>query len=1043
MNIMKRILTFILFIIFAGNLMAQEVTVTGKIISGEDNMSLPGVTVVVKGTTLGTITDADGNYKIKAPSKNSTLRFSSIGFNTIEMAVGSRTTINLTLKPNVTALSEVVAVGFGQQKKASVTGAISSIKNEELKRESTSNLTASIGGRVTGVMVRLTDGNIGGGDNRYSNQTMDDATIRIRGTATTNNASPLVLVDGVESSFSRINPEDVEQFSVLKDASATAVYGVRGANGVILITTKTGSIGKPKVTLSSQLRMQSPLKYPHPLRAYDYAYLYNEALRNSGLAEKYTDEDLQHWKTGDDPIGHPDVDWYDELVKDHFWEQQHIMTLSGGTEGVRYYVSGEYNHAGGPFDAAPGLESKYNRYNLRTNLDFTITKTTELSVKLDGRYEQKGDVNHGESTGQRYYGSFWYDIDNHVGNVSPIYNPNGTFAFYSAGWNAMADLKAGGYRWRYTNTGETSFNLKQKLDFITKGLSVRGMMGLNYWSGTRKSVGGETEPELWDYNYTTGKYTMKRAMAVPTMGITALTYSRRSQMEFAANYDRTFGKNHFTGMAVYNQNSTYSNYNLPVSYRGLAGRATYDWKSKYFAEVNLGYNGSDQFSKGHRYALLPAGSLGWVLSEEKFMKDNLSFINFLKVRGSYGDTGNDRIGNNRFLYQYQIVATPASSSSSRWFEYATETYNFGLTPVRQTGLTEGSLGNDQVTWEIAHKADLGIELRALNDHLNITADIFQEKRDNILVTRGDVPQISGITGGSGGMLPAVNLGKVTNKGYELTIGYNNHIGDFGYNLGLNYSYAHNTIDFIAEAKKEFPYQMRVNHPIGQQFGYVWTGKFYDQTDIDNANVPKPVGTIYPGDLMFADLNKDGLIDDRDRRDIGYPAMPEIIYGITVDLTYKNFYLNTFWQGAAHTSVYFGGAMAYEFAPNVYDFHYGRWVYDEARGLDTRATATYPSLHIPATPQTTTLSTFQLKNGNYIRLKSVEFGYNFPKSLVQRMKLGDLRVFVSGSNLLTFDHLKYVDPEYGAANDSFGGIDGGRANTYPQTKFYAVGLNITF
>jgi hypothetical protein len=237
--------------------------------------------------------------------------------------------------------------------------------------------------------------------------------------------------------------------------------------------------------------------------------------------------------------------------------------------------------------------------------------------------------------------------------------------------------------------------------------------------------------------------------------------------------------------------------------------------------------------------------------------------------------------------------------------------------------------------------------------------------------------------------------------------------------------------------------MRVNHPIGQQFGYVWTGKFYDQTDIDNANVPKPVGTIYPGDLMFADLNKDGLIDDRDRRDIGYPAMPEIIYGITVDLTYKNFYLNTFWQGAAHTSVYFGGAMAYEFAPNVYDFHYGRWVYDEARGLDTRATATYPSLHIPATPQTTTLSTFQLKNGNYIRLKSVEFGYNFPKSLVQRMKLGDLRVFVSGSNLLTFDHLKYVDPEYGAANDSFGGIDGGRANTYPQTKFYAVGLNITF
>ncbi len=1038
---MKRILTFILFIIFAGNLMAQEVTVTGKIISGEDNMSLPGVTVIVKGTTIGTITDADGNYQIKAPSKSATLRFSSIGFDTQEMAVGNRTKINLTLKPNITALSEVVAVGFGSQKKASVTGAISSIKNEELKRESTSNLTASIGGRVTGVLVRLNDGNIGGGDNRYSNQSLDDAIIRIRGIATTNNASPLVLVDGIESSFSRINPEDIEQFSVLKDASATAVYGVRGANGVIIITTKSGSVGAPKVTLSSQIRMQSPLKYPRPLRAYDYAYLYNEACRNSGLNEKYTAADLEHWRTGDDPIGHPDVDWYDELVKDHFWEQQHIVNLSGGTESVKYYVSGEYNHAGGPFDAGPGLESKYNRYNLRTNLDFTITKTTQLSVKLNGRYEQKGDVNHGESTGQRYYGSFWYDIDNKVGNVSPIYNPNGTYAFYSAGWNAMADLKNGGYRWRLNSTGETSFNLKQKLDFITKGLSARGMMGLNYGSGTRKSVGGEIEPELWNYNYVTGKYTMARAMAVPSVGVAALTYFRRSQMEFALNYDRTFGKHHVTGMGVYSQNSTFSNYNLPINYRGLAGRATYDWKAKYFAEVNLGYNGSDQFSKGHRYALLPAGSLGWVLTEENFMKQNVRFINFLKVRGSYGDTGNDRIGSGqRYLYQYQFNQT-GNSSSSRYFEYAYETYNFGLTPVRVTGLTEGSLGNDKVSWEIAHKANVGFDLRALNDHLTVTADVFQEKRDNILVTRGDVPQISGITSG---MLPAVNLGKITNKGYELTLGYNNHFGDLGYSLGLNYSYAHNNIDYIAEVQKEFAYQMQVNHPIGQAFGYVWTGKFYDAPDLSNPNVPKPVGIIYPGDLMFKDLNKDGIIDDRDRTAIGYPAIPEIVYGITIDLSFKNFYLNTFWQGAAHTSVSFGGAMRYEFTPNVYDFHYDRWVFDPANKLDTRATASYPSLHIPATPQTTTMSTFQLMNGNYIRLKSVEFGYNFPKSMAQRLKFSELRVFVSGSNLLTFDHLKYVDPEYASSNSTIAAsTDGGRANTYPQTKFYAVGLNITF
>lgn len=1037
---MKRILTFILFIIFAGNLLAQEISVSGKILSGEDNMGLPGVTVAVKGTTSGTITDAEGNYAIKVASRNAVLRFSSIGFVTQEVTVGNRTKINLTLKSNVTELSEVVAVGYGSQKKVAVTGAIGSINNEDLKRSATSNLTSSIGGKVTGVLVRLQDGNIGGGDNRYSNQSMDDATIQIRGMATTNNASPLVLVDGVESSFSRINPEDIEQFSVLKDASASAVYGVRGANGVILITTKTGSLGKPKVTLTSQLRMHQPLKYPHPLRAYDFAVLYNEADRNSGLAEKYSQADLDHWKTGDDPWGHPDIDWYDEIVKDHFWETQNIMTLSGGTEGVKYYVSGEYNHAGGPFETAPNLVDKYNRYNLRTNFDFTITKSTVLSVKMNGRYEEKGGVNHGESTGQRYYGSFWYDIDNKLGNVSQIYNPNGTFAFYSAGWNAMADLKAGGYRYRLTSTGESNFNLRQKLDFITKGLSARLMYGITYNSGTRRTTGGETEPELWNYNATTGKYTLARAQAMPTMGAAALVsfpgYTRKNQFEAAVNYDRTFDKHHVTAMGVYSQYSTYINYVLPVNYRGMAARATYDWKSKYFAEVNMGYNGSDQFAKGHRYALLPAGSIGWVASEENFMKEKVRFINFLKLRGSYGDSGNDKIGDYRYLYQYQFNAT----GGSRWFEYVPETYSFGLTPVRQTGLAEGTLGNDKVSWEIAHKADLGMELKAFNNHLSFSGDVFYEKRNNILRIRQDIPTITGLTSG---MLPPMNIGKVTNKGYEFSINYDDKIGDFGYTVGLNYTYAHNNIDYIAEVQKEYPYQMAVNHPIGQGFGYVWTGKFYDTPDLTNPDVPKPQGVIYAGDLMFKDLNKDGMIDDRDRTAIGYTALPEILFGITVNFSYKDFYLNTFWQGATHTSVSFGGAMWTEFAPNVYPLHMGRWVYDEARGLDTRATATYPSLHLPASPQTTTQSTFNLWNGEYLRLKSLELGYNVPKSFLQRIKVGELRVFLAGSNLLTFDHIKYVDPEYASSNANTGGAGGGRANTYPQTKFYSVGLNITF
>jgi hypothetical protein len=407
----------------------------------------------------------------------------------------------------------------------------------------------------------------------------------------------------------------------------------------------------------------------------------------------------------------------------------------------------------------------------------------------------------------------------------------------------------------------------------------------------------------------------------------------------------------------------------------------------------------------------------------------------LKLRTTYGLTGNDQIGSYRYLYQYNFNPAGTTVANSRWYSYAMEDYNFGLTPVSQPGLQEGALGNNNVTWEIAHKANIGFDLKALGSHLTLVGDIFQEKRDNILVVRGDVPTQAGlITTGTFAQLPAVNLGKVTNKGYEITIAYTNKIGDFGYTVGGNYTYAHNNIDFIAEVQKASADQMKINHPIGQQFGYVWTGKFYDYPDLTNPAIPKPTGTLYAGDLMFKDLNKDGKIDNNDITAIGKPLIPEKIFGINFDFTFKNFYLTTFWQGASNSSVNFGGAMRYEFSPNVYALHLGRWEYDPSHNIDTRATATYPSLHIGGSAQTTALSTFQLLNSEFIRLKSAEFGYNFPKSVVKRLKIADLRLYISGQNLLTFDHIHYIDPEYTSA---------GRGNTYPQTKFYAVGLYVTF
>lgn len=1026
----KYSIIILLNLIFSVHLIGQNIAIEGRVVSAIDNDPLPGVNILIKGVAgQGTVSNIDGEYRITVPT-GTVLTFSSIGFVTQEVVVGNRRVINIILEEDIEVLEEVVVVGYGQQKKASVVGAISNIGQDEITMAAPTNLTSAIAGRVPGVLARLGDGNLGGGDNRYTTQEMDNSSIFIRGRATPNNAAPLVLVDGMESDFGRINPEDVDQFSVLKDASATAVYGVRGANGVILITTKRGALGRPKITINSQFRMHQPLPFPRPLGAYDYAVLYNEAWRNMGNETPfYTEQAIEHWRTGDDPLNYPDVDWYGEMVKNHFYEQQHNVNVRGGTETVKYYISGEYNHAGGPFKAGPGLETRYDKYNLRTNFDFNITKSTLLGVNLNGRLEDKIDVNYGESTGQRYYGSFWWAILATLGNASPIKNPNGTWAFgLNDDWNKMATLKEGGYRHRSTNTLEANATLNQKLDFITPGLSFRGMYGAVAASGVRKVINPERIPALYSYNPETDKYTLRRAEAFKTNAMSNLPYTRRTSFEAALNYEKKITEAHqLTAMGTYIQSQSESDAVLPVSYRGVSGRLTYGYKSKYLAEFNVGYNGSDQFSKGNRYALLPAFSLGWVISEENWVKNNLAFISFLKLRGSYGTAGNDKIGGYRYLYKYEFNKV----SNAGWTDYWHEVYNFGETPIAQSGIEEGALGNENVTWEIAKKTNVGVDLFLFNNKVNFVGDVFQEKRSNILVRRADVPTHTGLVSSK---LPAQNIGRVTNKGIELSLSYTEKIRDFGFTIGGNYTFARSNVDYIAEAQREYAYQMQKDHPIGQEFGYVWTGKFYDYVDLENPDVPKPSGTIYAGDLMFKDLNEDGVIDDRDVAAIGHPTIPEIIYGFNLSFSYMNFYLDTFWQGASNVSSRYSSELRYEFAPNVLPFHMDRWVYDPERGLDTRATAKYPSLILGASTQTKAISSFQLLNSEYLRLKTAEIGYIVPKNITQKWGVSDLKVFINGSNLLTFDRIKYLDPEYSS---------GTRGNYYPQTKFYALGLNITF
>ncbi|GAA4431641.1 TonB-dependent receptor [Ravibacter arvi] len=1037
---MKKFLMILIFGLGLNHLFAQERQVSGTV-KDHTGTALPGVSVLVHGTSIGTMTDLNGKYSIVPNNAEAILVFSFVGFDTQRVPLEGRRSIDVTLVESNQSLNEVVVVGFGTQKKASMVGAIANADMTELRKASPSNLTNAIGGRIPGVVTRMMDGAIGGTQNRYSNGDQDDAQFFIRGKATTNGQSPLVLIDGVEGSFSRINPEDIEQFSVLKDASATAVYGVRGANGVILITTRKGVVGKPKINIISQFRFLQPLKFPKFLGSYDYASLHNEARRNMGLSSMYSDEDLEHYRKGDQPFTHPDVNWYDLLVKKYTTEQQHIANITGGTEKVRYYVSGEFNKAGGLFVGSKQNEYVYRRFNLRSNLDFTLTPTTQLDVKINARLNDLNFAAKGESSGQRVNATAWGDIVNRLPNTSPLYNPNGTYAAGDGvlGWNTLSDLYDGGFYRRLFNTLEANFALTQKLDFVTPGLSFRGKYANSFGSGATKYF--YAQPDIWKYNPANDTYSMYRARIVPSYSVNSgfQDYSRTEYVEASLNYDRTFSEVHqLTGMAVFIQNKNEIQYQIPNSFRGVSGRVTYGYKGKYLVEGNVGYNGSDRFSKHKRYALFPAAALGWVVSEEGFLKDKVKFLDFLKIRGSYGQVGNDQIAGFQYLYRYEFSNPPEPLTSNTNPSY----YALGVSPVPQIGLIEGPLGNDQVSWEIAKKSNIGVDMRFFNSRLSFTADFFREKRDNVLARRNDLPLYSGLTASK---LPAMNIGIVTNRGYELELSYRDQIGDFGFTVGANYTFVRNTIDYIAEVPQRYAYQVQAGNSIGRPMGYIWTGKFYDTPELSNPEIPKPMGAApIPGDLMFKDLNGDGVIDAFDRTYIGYSDMPEKIFGFNLSLDYKNFYLSSFWQGASNVNMRLSGPLSFEFGPNVQPFHKeGRWVYDPDRGLDTRATATYPALQIGASTYTREASTFNLLNAEYLRLKTAEFGYIVPADLAKKVGMSGLRIFVNGSNLLTFDHLKKynVDPEYFTNRGSSNGAGTGAYS--PQNKFYAIGLNATF
>lgn len=1014
---MKKVIMLILICFSYMQIYAQQINITGKIID-EEGITVPGVIVAVKGKSAATMSDSDGNYNIQA-SKGDILVYSLLGYESQEKTVENNTPINITLKLVVSDLDEIVIVGYGQQTKASVVGAISSVNSDELKQSATANLGNAIAGRISGVMTKMISGRPGA----------DDSRIFIRGQATTNDSSPLIMVDGVEGDFTQIDPDDIETFSVMKDASATAVYGVRGANGVILVTTKRGKKQKATVSLSTSLSFQKPIRLPKVLDAYNFALLKNEAIRNDGgdiTQYAYsTPEDLEHYRLGDSPYTHPDNDLLGEFLRDYIPHTQVNMNVRGGTDLLKYFVSANYLYQDGIYASAShdrySTNASFQRINLRSNLDFTITKSTQISVDLNASFRSRHNIglkNRFAFDSGPESNNLFEVLLRQPANYMTMINPDGTYGsgFVHPSGTGMRNPKQiverGGYYHVNQDVLGGMIRLNQKLDFITKGLSVNGMVKVSSFLANSETLA--ERPYTVEYNKY-GKYTdIFSQEELPTLTYSTLNDWIRIYSEASVNYARKFGDHDVTALALYNQTQYTSQGAVPTGYLGFVGRVTYGFRKKYLGEINLGYNGSDQFAKGNRYALFPAFSAGWVISEENFWKNNIKFIDYLKIRGSYGIVGNDKLGDNQYLYLQTY--NPGNANFGN--------YSFGTTHQQISGWNEGVMGNDQVTWEKAEKSNIGFDMRIFKGKLNISADYFYENRKDILMKDSSIPSVLGIG------TPPFNIGRVRNQGGEVELRFEDKINSFNYFVKGNVSYAKNKIIYQGEPKQPYPWMAKTGQSLGQHFGLINMGLFMSPEEI--ADSPTQYGVVQIGDIKYKDLNNDGKIDSYDEMPIGYSNIPRIQFGLTAGFNYKNFDFSMLWQGAAQFTAYFEYGAVWEFLDNgnAQEHHLGRFNPEDP---STWETATYPRLHNGNFPNNHRKSDYWTKKGDYLRLKNMEIGYTLPKGLLKKIYISNLRVYVSGTNLLTFDHLKTFDPE----------TENVRGYNYPQMALYTFGFNFQF
>ena len=971
-------------------------------------ITLAGVTIQLKSQReIGTSTDLDGSFSLAVPD-NAVLVFTYIGFKTIEIPVDGRDLVNVVLEEEDSELEQVVVLGFGQtQKKIAQTGSTASISNKELMQSPVSNITNALAGRLPGLIAVQRSGEPG----------RDKSDLYIRGIATLNSTAPLVTIDGVQKDYSAIttlDPNEIENITILKDASATALYGVKGANGVVIVTTKRGKLGKPVINFRTQSALQTPTRMPKFLGSYDFATLYNEAYLNdnpNGTQLPYSDEALEAYRTGSDPLKYPDVDWIDEVLKNSLSSQTNF-SLSGGGKVARYFVNMGYMYQDGLYKTE--REELYNpkfelkRYNFRSNVDIDFDKDFTVGLNLYGSIE---DRNYPQVSAGNMFGSLLSRIPP---NAFPVRYPTGFWGIHATGYgNPLARINDSGFTQEFNSSLSGMATATRKMDFITKGLSVKATFSfdgyfknnfsrvMNVRKAVYNGVGDYDDPTNYTY----------RDQDIP-LGAPSSTFNqnRDTWVDMSVNYENTFDKHSFTGLLLVNRQQQVRGGSIPYVSQGIVGRVAYSYDDTYFAEFNAGYNGTDNFAKENRYGFFPAVSAGWVAVRNK------PVIQLLKFRGSFGLTGNDQltVTNRRWLFIEEFQTGSG--------------YSFGEQLSNIPGITEGPLANPLITWETAQRSNAGIELTLFGSNLlNITADVFHERRKDMLVLPQSIPYMSGIPTND---LPPANFGKTENKGFEIEVSHRRALGEFTYFVNANTSFARNKILEMDEENQAYPNLFRTGHPIGQEFGLIAIDFFKDESDIINSR-EQTFGRVIPGDLKYYDVNGDGIINNNDATAIGRSPIPEIMYGLSGGFNYRNFDFSFLFQGAGNFTYVRELETAYEFynGGKVMESHFGRWT------PETASTATYPVLHSDFNDNNHRKSSFFVREADYLRLKNLEAGYTFRNLKISKTHgISSFRLYANGMNLFTIDSTEGdFDPE----------SPSGRYWTYPQVKVFNIGFSANF